>query len=151
MFNIPIEKACKRCDGGEESVSHAIFNCYKAREVWRLHQQYIYKFNQAQQKEQPLTSIGGQKWQPPSIGYVKINFDGAWNKETRLNGVGAVIRDYEGKVLRAYASKKIGFVDSFMVEAKAAVRALEFAYEMRLENIIILERRCTHYYKEGTK
>ena len=61
VFNIPVEKACKRCDGGEESVSHAIFNCYKAREVWRLHQQYIYKFNQAQQREQPLTSIGGQK------------------------------------------------------------------------------------------
>ena len=30
-FNIPVERACKRCDNGEESISHAIFNCYKAQ------------------------------------------------------------------------------------------------------------------------
>ena len=54
-----------------------------------------------------------------------------------MNGVGVVIRDYEGEVLGAYASKKTGFVDSFMVDAKAVVCALEFAYEMGMRNIIL--------------
>ena len=54
-----------------------------------------------------------------------------------MNGVDVVIRDYEGEVLGAYASKKTGFVDSFMVEAKADVCALEFAYEMGMRNIIL--------------
>ena len=47
-----------------------------------------------------------------------------------------MIRDCEGEVLGAYASKQTKFVDSFMVEAKAVVCALEFAHDMRMRNII---------------
>ena len=36
MFNIPVERTCKRCDGVEETVTHVLLQCYKAREVWRL-------------------------------------------------------------------------------------------------------------------
>ena len=36
----------------------------------------------------------------------------------RLSGVDSVIRDFEGEVLGASASKKTEFVDSFMVEDK---------------------------------
>ena len=40
-------------------------------------------------------------------------------------------------MLRACASNTPRFIDSFMVEAKVAVRALEFAHEMGMRNIIL--------------
>ena len=32
-FNIPVERIYKRCDDAEETVTHALLHCYKAREV----------------------------------------------------------------------------------------------------------------------
>ena len=76
---------------------------------------------------------------------LKLNLKehGAWSKETNSNGVGVVIRDSEGEVLGAYASKQTRCVDSFIVEAKAAVCALDFAQEMGLRNIILEGDRLT--------
>ena len=35
-FNILVEKTYKRCNSAEESISHTLLHCYKAREVWGL-------------------------------------------------------------------------------------------------------------------
>ncbi|BFG26123.1 hypothetical protein CerSpe_123970 [Prunus speciosa] len=35
-------------------------------------------------------------WRPPMSNYVKINFDGAWKKDSHLAGLGVVARDATG-------------------------------------------------------
>ncbi|XWS68785.1 hypothetical protein CRYUN_Cryun04dG0122100 [Craigia yunnanensis] len=46
-----------------------------------------------------------------------------------------IIRYAEGAVIGIHRSSSLGTVDSFMVEAKAAAQALEFAYNMGFKEV----------------
>ena len=61
------------------------------------------------------------KWNPPPYGLYKVNFDGAWNKESTRTEIGVIIKDCEGEILKGHAANTMRFADSFMVEAKAAM------------------------------
>ncbi|XVE84552.1 hypothetical protein DITRI_Ditri17bG0022400 [Diplodiscus trichospermus] len=57
------------------------------------------------------------KWQPPDEGMVNVNFDAAYEYQTRKGGTGVVARDKDGLVV--------------------ATKAVQFAAEMGFTNIII--------------
>jgi hypothetical protein len=40
-----------------------------------------------------------ERWLPPEIGWIKVNTDGAWNKDSEKGGGGVVVRDHDGRFL----------------------------------------------------
>ncbi|XVE86314.1 hypothetical protein DITRI_Ditri18aG0025900 [Diplodiscus trichospermus] len=107
-----------------------------ALEIARFVHHYIRDFTLAQQRTvEHRTSLPG-KWNPPSNGLVKINFDGSFYQCAKRCGIGVVARDSEGFVLGAHVSSKTCVLDPFMAEAYAAVRAFQFAYEMGFTNVM---------------
>lgn len=55
---------------------------------------------------EPLSSLNvAEVWCPPRIGFVKINTDAAWKKESSMAGIGVVIRNLEGIFLMCCADR----------------------------------------------
>lgn len=67
---------------------------------------------------------------------VKINFDGAFNKNTSYGGTGIIIRDHDGFPLAAKSTKAEKVPDSFFVEALAAYQAVMFAMELGFTKVV---------------
>ena len=73
---------------------------------------------------------------PPPISWCKANFDGAIFQELGAAGLGVVIRDHEGSVIGAL-SERIALPPSMEdVEALAGRRAIAFAKEIGLQEVI---------------
>ena len=51
------------------------------------------------------SNLGGNRWQVPQAGFVKVNFDGAVFGESNKSGVGVVKRDNNGAVLASCSEK----------------------------------------------
>lgn len=66
-------------------------------------------------------------WKPPNELCFKVNFDGAIFKEERKAGVGAVIRNHKGELMVAMTNVVHHVIDSEVIEALAAVQAIDLA------------------------
>ena len=77
------------------------------------------------------------RWKPPDSGVYKINFDGALFLEQRCAGLGVVVRDSAGLVMAALSQKVRLPGSADVVEALAARRAICFAQELSLHNVVI--------------
>ena len=76
-------------------------------------------------------------WSPPPHDHYKVNFDATFFAETRLAGVGVVVRDYDGQIIGALW-QNIGSVQSIeMAEALATRRVVRFAAELCVFQVII--------------
>jgi hypothetical protein len=51
----------------------------------------------------PQLQLGEHNWTPPSVGFLKLNFDRVEKGNPRMIGMGGVIRDSEGKITLLYA------------------------------------------------
>ncbi|XWS59051.1 hypothetical protein CRYUN_Cryun08bG0088700 [Craigia yunnanensis] len=97
--------------------------------------QYVTEYNQAQQRLRDTVPRPSQKWKPPKPGFVKVNFDGALDIRAATGGIGIVFRDEKGMIIGAKATNSPCLDDPFFAEAKAALYALIFAYEMGFQKI----------------
>ncbi|XP_059436088.1 uncharacterized protein LOC132169016 [Corylus avellana] len=77
------------------------------------------------------------KWVAPPLGWYKINWDAALCKRQEKTGVGAVIRDWEGKILAVRGLTRSGCLDPLAAEAWAGTQALELGKEMGLSQILL--------------
>nr|XP_028948099.1 uncharacterized protein LOC114820925 [Malus domestica] len=70
---------------------------------------------------------GGERlqWTNPSFGVLKLNCDAAWRKETKVGGVGWVLRDFAGlpNLVEGVGGQR--FAATIMVEAEAIRQGLE--------------------------
>lgn len=62
--------------------------------------------------------ILSQQWSPPQNGYAKVNVDAATNSYLNLAGLGAIIRDENGKVIAAEIEVSKFFGDVSFAEAE---------------------------------
>ena len=69
-------------------------------------------------------------WTPSRHGRYKVNFDEAFEKSSSRGGIGVIIRNFYGVIIKAHVGHKLGMIDAFMVEAFAAISTLEFAQQM---------------------
>ncbi|XVF59042.1 hypothetical protein PTKIN_Ptkin07bG0242400 [Pterospermum kingtungense] len=89
----------------------------------------------AVQRDAQLLSDLTVKWEPPVGSFVKVNFDGAFDKNSNTWGIGIVIRNSEELVMAEKASKVLSVADSFTVEALAAIQAMYFAFESGFRHV----------------
>ena len=92
----------------------------------------MHDFSTAQTKENmaQLQWKPTQRWIPPTAGIYKLNFDGAINKTTKMGGIGAIIINEDGAVMRAYAGRRT-------VEASADICSIILAQQMGFFNVEI--------------
>ena len=80
-------------------------------------------------------------WIPPSVGTVKINFDGASFKDADCAGIGVIILDELGLVI-ATLSQNIALPNSVAdIEAITGVKALEFAHELLRGKLLLVGKK----------
>jgi ribonuclease HI len=76
------------------------------------------------------------KWRPPPLNMIKINWDGAFNNQTGVVGLGAIARDEKGRFIMACGTNKKLLATSVVVEAMAALQAMMVGKEMGAKNVI---------------
>ncbi|XP_077228667.1 uncharacterized protein LOC143861667 [Tasmannia lanceolata] len=77
-----------------------------------------------------------QRWEPPMLGMLKINFDGACFGNPGPAGVGGLCCDEFGEILWAF-SGPIGVCDSSEAEVKAAYFGIKKLSKKVLDHIIV--------------
>jgi hypothetical protein len=94
--------------------------------------------NRTQVRWPPQLQVGERNWNPPPAGSLKLNFDGAEKGNPGMTGMGGVIRDSGGNIIRLYAGSM----------GKSTNNAVEFgALEIGLE--ILSYERMTNTIMEG--
>jgi hypothetical protein len=88
----------------------------------------------------PSSSLGVlSRWEAPSPGWVKLNWDAALNNQEGKYGGGVVIRDWAGNVLAAKCFSRNGTVSPYAAESFAALMAIDVCWE----------KGYTHVHLEG--
>ena len=75
-------------------------------------------------------------WRPPCINIYKANFDGAIFQELQKAGIGVVIRNSNGEVIGALSESYFLLATVEEVEAIACRKAVSFAINLGLENVV---------------
>lgn len=76
-------------------------------------------------------------WVRPPGGFIKINVDGAWSKDSREGGYRVVARDERGKFVAATMGKISGFSSASVVEAAAFWEGIKLGSQLGMEAVII--------------
>jgi hypothetical protein len=77
------------------------------------------------------------KWQKPPQGMLKINWDAAVDKGSKIMGVVIIIRDHNGEVCASSCSTKPYVVDPSVVEALGARQGVELCIELGLQSVLL--------------
>jgi ribonuclease HI len=77
------------------------------------------------------------KWQPPSQGLIKVNWDASINKNKGWIGMGMIARDSNSACLGAKSVTKELITDSATAEAMAALSAMYFCREVGFFDVIL--------------
>lgn len=59
------------------------------------------------------------RWQPPIYGWIKCNFDVAWDEDGSIGGFGLMVGDAEGDFLTAHVGKEAEVRSALHAEAAA--------------------------------
>ena len=103
----------------------------QAKEWW------VQEFSALQEIPAPQRIPLAIAWHPPNASWYKINFDGAFFVKENCAGVGVVIRNEQGLVMASLSQKiPLPFI-VIEVEALAARRAVKFAAELGLDQIVL--------------
>ncbi|XP_075664873.1 uncharacterized protein LOC142634467 [Castanea sativa] len=115
---------CSTCGELEETTLHPLWDCTAIQST-------------KASLKQPLAPPTSVKWKPSRSDFYKVNYDGAMLKDSGKAGIGVVIRNENGEVMASLAEKitKPDCVE--VLEALAARRAILFAIELGLQQVII--------------
>ncbi|KAL9690905.1 hypothetical protein QQ045_011317 [Rhodiola kirilowii] len=80
--------------------------------------------------------VGDSCWKPPENDYIKINVDGAWDRDSRKAGLGLCCRDSAGVFLFVEAEPISYLGSSFEAELCSLHRSLVVAERMNLKMVI---------------
>ena len=99
---------------------------------------FLEEFKQVQQHlATPTRQPNGSIWRPSDQSWFKLNFDVAIFQEHNNSGFGAMIRNNQGKVMAAMATKGPQVSCSEEVETLAFRKALEFAVDAGFLELIV--------------
>jgi ribonuclease HI len=105
--------------------------------IWSRAQTFLLEhlsISQSTNKNDPRDNH--DKWTRPTTHQYKANFDGAFSKETNEGGIGVVIRDQAGLPIATLTQKLPATHSIEITEALAARRAILFAKEVGLTNVV---------------
>ncbi|KAM1011190.1 hypothetical protein FF1_046429 [Malus domestica] len=75
-------------------------------------------------------TVQKQRWYKPERGWIKCNFDRAWNERTRNEGIGVILRNCNGGFIAAYLGSFESVTSPLHVEMIIARRAICFVIQI---------------------
>ena len=84
----------------------------------------------------PSHTVRTMKWLKPTVGWVKLNTDGASSQNLGVAGGDSLIRDCDGNWIRGF-SRAIGVASSFLAELWALRDGLSMARELGIQKLVI--------------
>ncbi|XP_021631810.1 uncharacterized protein LOC110629204 [Manihot esculenta] len=118
----------------EESVSLAIKSRDDFREATSNHP---LPSHQSEMDQQLLIHQSQLSWQPPPLGFVKLNFDAAWDKNSNSGATAVIVRDPSGSVIDWCCRSWVSISDPLQLESIACREALLFAKSRGFSHSII--------------
>ena len=85
----------------------------------------------------PYRTVRRVRWKPPDPGSYKINFNEATFVKENYSGLGVIVRDEASLVIAAMATRVPQLLQAIEIEALATNKALEFAQEMGLTEVVM--------------
>jgi hypothetical protein len=85
---------------------------------------------------EPQLQLGDRNWTPPLLGFLKLNFDGVTKGNPGVAGMGGVIRDSGGNIIRLYAGS-MGNSTNNATEFGALEISLRILRRERMTNTIV--------------
>nr|KJB61324.1 hypothetical protein B456_009G352100 [Gossypium raimondii] len=85
----------------------------------------------------PGQRVVEERWRPPKPDEIKINFDGAFDKQTFKFGIGIVCRDPEGKILNCRSKVNNRIPTTFAVEALACLQAVRMGLDLGYRRVVV--------------
>lgn len=76
-------------------------------------------------------------WQPPELGFFKLNTDGAIFDNLQAVGLGAVLRDSSGDIVIAASMKENTTLPPETAECLAILRGLQHRLPLGINNLIV--------------
>ncbi|XP_043814057.1 uncharacterized protein LOC122723980 [Manihot esculenta] len=114
----------------EESVSLAIRSRDDFREATSNHP---LPSHQSEMDQQLLIHQSQLSWQPTPLGFIKLNFNAAWDKNSNSGATAVIVRDLSGSVIDWWVS----ISDPLQLESIACREALLFAKSRGFSRFII--------------
>ncbi|XVE52177.1 hypothetical protein DITRI_Ditri02bG0101900 [Diplodiscus trichospermus] len=148
--HINVSDLCPRCGGEPETIAHALRGCVVSRAIWdcaKLSWDHGYGLGESEavrflSNAQDLNYDDLQNFvyyhgwfglvgiKSFMRGIFKVNFDGALKAREMIGGIGVIIRNDVGEVFGALSASVARVNDSLLIEARAAVTALQFSVDM---------------------
>ncbi|KAK5818410.1 uncharacterized protein LOC108477907 [Gossypium arboreum] len=78
-----------------------------------------------------------ERWRPLEPDEIKINFDGAFDKQIFKYGIGIVCRDSEGKILYCRLEVNNRIPTTFAAKALACVQAVRMGLDLSYQRVVV--------------
>ncbi|KAM2145657.1 hypothetical protein ACFX1R_049187 [Malus domestica] len=101
-------------------------------------QSWLTEFKKWNEVQSPSPTVRVHKWKHPEFGWIKCNFDAAWEENGLYGGIGIVVRKATGGFIAAMALRETGITSALHTEAVAARSAALFARHWR-EQLVQVE------------
>ncbi|CAN1150997.1 Putative ribonuclease H protein At1g65750 [Linum perenne] len=136
---------CHRCSANIESISHVIYECNFAMQVWVSEQCKFWinlvlsswKTNQLG-REAPGKARQTQliAWRPGEEGWFTLNTDGSRYSHSGSTAIGGLIRDDGGRFIQAFTAN-IGDCSITRAELNAIVQGMNLAWSLGIRKIAV--------------
>ncbi|KAH1081692.1 hypothetical protein J1N35_021453 [Gossypium stocksii] len=97
---------------------------------------YIQELKDTERKEL-ISDRNFKLWRPPPQGFLKINFDAAFDKKEKKSCSGIIVRKPKGVVTESKEQIHTNISSSFAAEAIACLQAVNIGRELGLTHVII--------------
>nr|KYP32426.1 Putative ribonuclease H protein At1g65750 family [Cajanus cajan] len=134
--------SCPRCSCPQETILHAIRDCPHSQEVWlqvgNTPSQIFSLMDCFTWFKGVITNSlwkENVKWSLPKYPWIKVNVDGSWLGQSRIMGVGGVVRDAVGRWKGGFA-RSFEDGDSLRAEILALAEGLSLCWNAGFRYII---------------
>ncbi|XP_040990895.1 uncharacterized protein LOC121238111 [Juglans microcarpa x Juglans regia] len=160
MKKVDVSDGCCFCDADTENLPHvrSLGNLQDlatffsiASSIWfrrnrKRHEDDILEARKVFEQDVTMQRLHGEM-KPPAGGSVKLNVDGVVFRHLYKAGVGAILRDAQGKVIMSVSKGEWEVEQPEVIEFMAALRGLQLISHMGITHLV-LESDCLLVVKE---